>query len=103
MNLDRSNNQPRDGLSGFLDRLTGPGATNTELLLQLVPSLVAMVAASLYALALSAQWTAVQLGLIALLALDLVGGVLTKPPPPQSAGITALSRVGSDCIPDLSS
>lgn len=78
MNPDWSNNQPRDGLGGLLDRLTGPGATNAELLLQLLPSLVAMVAAPLYALTLPVQWTAVQLGLIALLALDLVGGVLTN-------------------------
>jgi len=78
MNPDWRYDQPRDGLGGLLDRLTGPGATSAELLLQLLPSLVAMVAAPLYALALPAQWTALELGLIALLALDLVGGILTN-------------------------
>ncbi len=78
MDSDWRDVSPRNGLGGLVDRLTGPGATKAELLLQFVPPLVAMVAAPAYALTLPAQWTPLQLGLIALLALDLVGGVLTN-------------------------
>ncbi|MBD2002015.1 MULTISPECIES: hypothetical protein [Cyanophyceae] len=78
MDSDWRDVSPRNGLGGLVDRLTGPGATKAELLLQFVPPLVAMVAAPVYALTLPAQWTPLQLGLIALLALDLVGGILTN-------------------------
>jgi len=78
MDSDWRDISPRNGLSGLLDRFIGPGATKAELLLQFVPSLVAMVVAPAYALTLPAQWTPLQLGLLALLALDLVGGVLTN-------------------------
>lgn len=69
---------PRSGLKGLLDRLTGPGATPAELVLQFVPTLVAAIAAPTYALSLPVQWTPLQLGLITLLSFDLVGGVLTN-------------------------
>ncbi|AOY81094.1 hypothetical protein BJP36_15495 [Moorena producens JHB] len=69
---------PRSGLKGWLDRFTGPGATQAELLIQFVPSLVALVAAPTYALTLPIQWSPLQLGLIAVLGLDLVGGLLTN-------------------------
>lgn len=69
---------PRPGLKGVLDRAIGPGATTAELLLQFVPSLAAAIAAPIYALTLPVQWTGWQLGLIALFAFDLVGGVLTN-------------------------
>ena len=44
---------PRSGWRGWLDRLTGPGATSAELLLQFVPSVVAGVAAPIHALTLA--------------------------------------------------
>ena len=69
---------PRKGLKGQLDRFIGPGATPAELVLQLVPSAVAAVAAPLYALTLPFDWAAWQLGAIAILGFDLVGGVLTN-------------------------
>ena len=69
---------PRPGLKGWLDRITGPEATTAELLVQFVPPLVAAIATPIYALNLSIQWTPLQLGLIALLGFDLVGGVLTN-------------------------
>jgi len=78
MNPDWKDVSSRNGLGGLLDRLTGPGATKAELLLQFVPPLVAMVAAPAYALTLPTQFTPLQLALIALLALDVVGGVLTN-------------------------
>lgn len=69
---------PRSGRVGYLDRLTGPGATPAELWLQFLPALGALVAAPVYALTLPVQWSGLQLGLMALLGLDLVGGVLTN-------------------------
>lgn len=78
MNSDRKNISPRGGFGGLVDRLVGPGATKAELLLQFVPAFVAMVAAPAYALTLRVQWTQLQLGFMALLAFDLVGGVLTN-------------------------
>ncbi|WP_192925007.1 hypothetical protein [Sodalinema gerasimenkoae] len=68
----------RSGWVGYLDRLTGPGATAAELWLQFLPALGALVAAPVYASTLPMQWSGLQLGLMGLLALDLVGGVLTN-------------------------
>lgn len=69
---------PREGWRGQVDRFIGPGATPAELMLQLVPSLGAAIAAPLYALTLPIDWTPWQLGAIAVLGFDLVGGVLTN-------------------------
>lgn len=69
---------PRDGWKGQLDRFIGPGATPAELVLQLVPSVLAAIAAPLYVSMLPIDWTAWQLGAIAILGFDLVGGVLTN-------------------------
>jgi hypothetical protein len=69
---------PRSGWKGQLDRFIGPGATNAEVVLQLVPSVIAAIAAPLYALHLPMQWSPWQLGLIAILGFDLVGGVLAN-------------------------
>ncbi len=70
--------QPRSGWLGQLDRFIGPGATPAELFLQLVPSLGAAIAAPLYASTLPIVWSPWQLGLIAILGFDLMGGVLTN-------------------------
>ncbi|MEM9542721.1 MAG: hypothetical protein AAGA60_24920 [Cyanobacteria bacterium P01_E01_bin.42] len=69
---------PRSGWKGQLDRFIGPGATPAELALQLVPSIGSAIAASLYASTLPIDWTPWQLGAIAILGFDLVGGVLTN-------------------------
>lgn len=68
----------RSGWLGRLDRFIGPGATPAEVALQLVPSVVAAIAAPLYASTLSIDWSPWQLGLISILGFDLVGGVLTN-------------------------
>ncbi|MBE9028721.1 hypothetical protein IQ266_02975 [filamentous cyanobacterium LEGE 11480] len=70
--------KPRTGLLGSLDRFIGPGATTAELVLQLIPPVVAAIVAPAYAMTLSIPWTPVQLGLIAILGFDLLGGVLTN-------------------------
>lgn len=69
---------PRSGWKGQFDRFIGPGATPAELILPIVPSMGAVIAAPLYASTLSMDWSSWQLGLIAILGFDLVGGVLTN-------------------------
>ncbi len=69
---------PRNGLSGQLDRFIGPDATRPEIILQFVPAVAAAIAAPSYARTLPIEWTPLQLGLIAVLGLDFVGGVLTN-------------------------
>ena len=69
---------PRKGWEGQLDRFIGPGATPAEMVLQLLPSLVAAIVAPLYAITLSVEWTPWQLGAMAILGFDLVGGILTN-------------------------
>lgn len=69
---------PRSGAAGWLDRLAGPGATRTELVLQFTPAVIAALLAALYAVALDIEWSGLQLALIAFLAFDLVGGVITN-------------------------
>ena len=69
---------PRDGLGGLLDRFVGPGATRAELVLQFLPPLVAAIAAPTYAIVSDLHWSPLQLSLAALLALDLLGGIITN-------------------------
>lgn len=78
MDTNSTNLSPRPGWKGFFDRIIGPGATTAELLLQIVPALVAAVASPIYALTLPIHWTPLQLGLIAFFGFDLAGGVLTN-------------------------
>ena len=70
--------KPRSGWQGNIDRFIGPGATTAELVLQFVPAVVMAIAAPLYAQSISPDFTGWQLGLIAFLAFDFMGGVLTN-------------------------
>ena len=78
MATQRSPLAPRSGPLGWLDQLIGPGATPAEIAIQFLPSIAAMVAAPSYAATLPIEWSYWQLGLIAVLGFDLVGGVLTN-------------------------
>jgi len=69
---------PREGLLGLLDRFTGPGATSTELTLQFVLPLGAAGAAVAYAACAVGTWSALQYVFCALLAFDIVGGIITN-------------------------
>lgn len=69
---------PRSGWAGLIDRFIGPGATQAELRLQLLPAVMAAFAAPLYAMTVSHSWTSLQLGLMAFLGFDCVGGILTN-------------------------
>ena len=70
--------QPRAGMAGALDRFIGPGATAAELLWQFGTAFAAGVAVPAYALAAGLNWSTLQLVLSGLIALDLVGGVVTN-------------------------
>lgn len=69
---------PRGGMKGWVDRLIGPGATSVEIGLQLVPAVIAMVVAVVYAHASSTSLATGQLALIAFLGFDIAGGVATN-------------------------
>lgn len=61
-----------------LDRFVGPGTTHTELLLQLVPTIVITFGFIAAALINQWGWTAIQLLVAGVLTLDMVGGVITN-------------------------
>lgn len=69
---------PRTGLAGSWDRFVGPGATDAEQWLMLIPTVIAGMAAPVYAVYADLGWSTVQLLVAALLAFDLVGGVVTN-------------------------
>jgi hypothetical protein len=78
MNIEWNPPKPRQGLLGEWDKFVGPGQTSLEFWLILIASLIAGLAAPLYALRTGLGWTAVQLTVAALIALDLAGGVVTN-------------------------
>jgi hypothetical protein len=65
-------------MAGWLDRFVGPGATAAELLWQFGAAFAAAVAVPAYALAAGLNWSILQLAVSGLIALDLVGGVVTN-------------------------
>lgn len=79
MRLDWTPPPPRAGQLGWLDRFIGPGATVAEVRLQLLGTLV--LTSSLVAFALwraTGPWSLLQTGVLALLAFDLSGGIITN-------------------------
>ena len=78
MKIDWQYPQPREGMAGGLDKFIGPGATTAEIVLQFGVSFIALVIALLYAVTLSIEWTLIQYVICALLAGDMVGGVITN-------------------------
>ena len=71
------NPSPRSGLLGVLDRIVGPGATRSEWTLNVVPALIAAALAPTYAYFMDVNWSTFAYVVAALLALDMVGGVVT--------------------------
>lgn len=64
--------------AGPLDRLVGPGATPAELVLQFLPSITIAAIWLAFAHAHGAAWSAMQAIVAALLAIDMIGGVITN-------------------------
>jgi hypothetical protein len=69
---------PRAGWNGALDRFIGPGATAAELWVQLLGTLGLTGLLLWFSLRQDELLTAPQIGLLALLAFDLSGGVITN-------------------------
>ncbi|MBD1937722.1 hypothetical protein [Microcoleus sp. FACHB-68] len=67
---------PRQGLLGIWDLIVGPRMPVSEILLGLIPSLLAAVTVPLYAVINELGWNAVQLIIAAIIAFDLVGGAI---------------------------
>lgn len=67
--------RPRPGLPGMWDRVIGPGATASESALTIGWMLACMAAAVGYALVANLGWSFVQFAVVALIALDVAGGV----------------------------
>lgn len=78
MNINWNYPQPRQGISGALDKLIGPGATPAEVWLQVVPAVLAGIVVPVYAIVSSLAWSPLQLFIGALLAFDLTGGIITN-------------------------
>lgn len=69
--------EPRAGWRGWWDRFIGPGATSAEVWLQLVGALGLTAALLVFTLP-QAAWSPLQVGVLALLAFDLSGGIITN-------------------------
>ncbi|MFP4276879.1 MAG: hypothetical protein ACLFQC_01225 [Wenzhouxiangella sp.] len=78
MDVDQHLPNPRKGLPGILDRFAGPGATSAELALQFLLPMVASGAAVAYGAYAVGTWSALQYIVCALLAFDIVGGIITN-------------------------
>jgi len=66
--------QPKNGL----DRFTGPGATRSEIFLQFGGAIAAIVAVVLGWRFGDVSWSGLQVAVAAILALDVVGGIVTN-------------------------
>lgn len=72
---EESGLSPRAGMIGWWDRLIGPGATRAENIVILLWGLFCAAAVVACALWIDLGWSALQLAIAALLALDVGGGV----------------------------
>lgn len=70
--------EPRAGLLGELDKFIGPGATRAEVILQFGMALLAPVLLILYVIQTNITWTPLQMIIGVIIALDMVGGVVTN-------------------------
>ncbi|EGA68364.1 hypothetical protein VISI1226_08794 [Vibrio sinaloensis DSM 21326] len=78
MKIDWSIPQVRAGFWGGIDKLIGPGATKAEKNLQLYVPFSSGFMMVLYAHYAQLGWTNVQLLIAGLLAVDIVGGIITN-------------------------
>lgn len=69
---------PRRGMAGVVDKLFGPGATSAEVWLQTIIPFSAAIAAPIYAAGLDIGWSFLQYLVCAVLALDIIGGIITN-------------------------
>lgn len=69
---------PRSGLPGSWDKFVGPGATNTENAMSLVPATLAGIALLIYQANANLGWSPVQQIIAVFIAFDMFGGVTTN-------------------------
>ena len=69
---------PRSGILGMLDKFVGPGATQTEVVLQLIVPVIAAIVAPLHASQMVEGWSLAQYIICGVLAFDIAGGVITN-------------------------
>ncbi|MBZ0281441.1 MAG: hypothetical protein K8L97_11935 [Anaerolineae bacterium] len=87
--------EPRTGMLGAWDKFVGPGATSAEEWLQIIggTALAGFLALILYLRREDLNWTGLQTLLVVVLALDLIGGVITNA---TSAAKRWYHRAGQD-------
>ncbi len=78
MSINWQHPSPRSGLAGAWDKFIGPGATRSEILLQVFIPLIAAVVAPLYASRVADSWSLAQYIVCAVIALDITGGIITN-------------------------
>ncbi|MCB5167720.1 hypothetical protein LG634_23170 [Streptomyces bambusae] len=68
------------GLSGWLDRFTGPGKTRSETVAETAGAglCAVLLAAGIAATDLAGTWSGLQLAVVVLMGLDVLGGILTN-------------------------
>ena len=71
---------PRKGLNGYWDQFIGPGATNTEQLVQLAMGigLAMLLMVFLFVQRDTLNWSSIQVVVVVFFAVDLFGGVVTN-------------------------
>lgn len=70
--------EPRPGFAGEIDKFMGPGVTHAEWVLMLGFTILAVAALLAYIAWQQLPWSALQIIVITVLALDLSGGVVTN-------------------------
>lgn len=78
MSIDWNYPKPRKGILGTFDKFIGPGATNTEIVMQIGIPLLALILAPLYATKIAKDWAVIQYAVCGLLAFDIAGGVIAN-------------------------
>lgn len=68
----------RPGLAGQWDKFVGPGATKAEVLLSLGSATIAALLIVTYAYVYQLGWDLAQYSMAALLAFDIIGGIITN-------------------------
>jgi len=68
----------RPGILGKIDKFIGPGATTAEKQIQFFPPLALAVGVVAFGLVKQVEWTIWQYAVVAILAVDMFGGVLTN-------------------------
>lgn len=68
----------RSGFGGSIDKFIGPGATRAEKIIQFCPPLALAIGVVVFGLVHQVGWAFWQYAVIAILAIDMFGGVLTN-------------------------